>query len=39
VQEVTRHIHQAARTMQLDVMEGAWVSDMLLSADRRILSP
>jgi hypothetical protein len=24
--------------MQLDVMQGAWVSDMLLEAGRRILS-
>ena len=24
--------------MQLDVMQGAWVSDMLLDAGRRILS-
>ena len=31
-------IRLAGRTMQLDVMQGAWVSDMLLDAGRRILS-
>ena len=38
MQEITRRIRQAGRTMQLDVMQGAWVSDMLLDAGRRILS-
>ena len=37
MQEITRRIHQAGRTMQGDVMQGAWVSDMLLDAGRRIL--
>jgi hypothetical protein len=32
-------IRQAERTVQLDVMQAAWVSDMLLDAGRRILSP
>ena len=39
MQEVTHRIHLAGRTMQGDVMEGAWVSDMLLDAGRRIFSP
>ena len=38
MQEITRRIRQAGRTMQLDAMQGAWVSDMLLDAGRRILS-
>ena len=37
MQEITRRIRQAGRRMQLDVMQGAWVSDMLLDAGRRIL--
>jgi 2-keto-3-deoxy-L-rhamnonate aldolase RhmA len=37
MQDITRRIRQAGRTMQLDVMQGAWVSDMLLDAGRRIL--
>jgi 2-keto-3-deoxy-L-rhamnonate aldolase RhmA len=37
MQEITRRIRQAGRTMQADVMQGAWVSDMLLDAGRRIL--
>jgi hypothetical protein len=37
MQEITGRIRQAGRTMQLDVMQGAWVSDMLLDAGRRIL--
>ena len=32
-------IRQAGRTMQADVMQAAWVSDMLLDAGRRILLP
>jgi 4-hydroxy-2-oxoheptanedioate aldolase len=39
MQEITRRIRQAGRTMQSDVMQGAWVSDMLLDAGRRILLP
>jgi 4-hydroxy-2-oxoheptanedioate aldolase len=39
MQEITRRIRQARRTMQSDVMQGAWVSYMLLDAGRRILSP
>jgi 2-keto-3-deoxy-L-rhamnonate aldolase RhmA len=39
MQEITRRIQQAGGTMQLDVMEGAWVSDMLLNAGRGILRP
>jgi 2-keto-3-deoxy-L-rhamnonate aldolase RhmA len=38
MQEITRRIRQAGRRMQLDVMQGAWVSDMLLDAGRRILA-
>jgi 2-keto-3-deoxy-L-rhamnonate aldolase RhmA len=38
MQEITNRIRQAGRRMQLDVMQGAWVSDMLLDAGRRILS-
>ena len=38
IQEVSRRIRQAGRTMQADVMQAAWVSDMLLDAGRRILS-
>jgi len=38
MQEITNRIRQAGGTMQLDVMQGAWVSDMLLDAGRRILS-
>src|SRR4051812_24297571 len=38
MQEITRRIRQAGRTMQLDVMQGAWVSDMLLDAGHQILS-
>src|SRR5271163_378454 len=38
MQEITRRIRQTGRRMQLDVMQGAWVSDMLLDAGRRILS-
>ncbi len=39
MQDITRRIHQAGRTMQQDVMQGAWISDMLLDAGRRSLSP
>jgi 2-keto-3-deoxy-L-rhamnonate aldolase RhmA len=38
MQEITRRIRQAGRPMQSDVMQGAWISDMLLDAGRRILS-
>ena len=37
MQEIIRRIHQAGGTMQVDVMEGAWVSDMLIDAGRRTL--
>jgi 4-hydroxy-2-oxoheptanedioate aldolase len=37
MQDLTRRIHEAGRTMQADAMQGAWVSDMLLDAGRRIL--
>jgi hypothetical protein len=37
MQDLTHRIQQAGRTMQQDVMQGAWVSDMLLEAGRRIL--
>jgi 2-keto-3-deoxy-L-rhamnonate aldolase RhmA len=37
MQDLTGRIHQAGRTMQQDVMQGAWISDMLLDAGRRIL--
>ena len=36
MQEITHRIRQAGGRMQLDVMQGAWVSDMLLDAGRRI---
>jgi 2-keto-3-deoxy-L-rhamnonate aldolase RhmA len=38
MQEITSRIRQAGRTMQSDVMQGAWVNDMLLDAGRRILA-
>ncbi|HUB16081.1 MAG TPA: aldolase/citrate lyase family protein [Acetobacteraceae bacterium] len=38
MQEITRRIKQAGGRMQSDVMQGAWVSDMLLETGRRILS-
>lgn len=38
-QEITHRIQQGGRIMQRDLMEGAWVSDMLLDAGRGILSP
>src|SRR5215470_15790930 len=38
MQEIIGRIRQAGRTMQRDVMQGAWVSDMLLDAGRQILS-
>jgi 2-keto-3-deoxy-L-rhamnonate aldolase RhmA len=37
MREITGRIQKAGGTMQMDVMEGAWVSDMLLDAGRRIL--
>jgi 2-keto-3-deoxy-L-rhamnonate aldolase RhmA len=39
MQGLTGRIQQAGGTMQLDVMQGAWVSDMLLEAGHRILPP
>jgi 2-keto-3-deoxy-L-rhamnonate aldolase RhmA len=38
MQEITRRIQKADKTMQLDVMQGPWVSDMLLEAGRRSLT-
>jgi 2-keto-3-deoxy-L-rhamnonate aldolase RhmA len=38
MQEITNRIRQAGRRVQGDVMQGAWVSDMLLDAGGRILS-
>lgn len=35
MREITRRIQAAGKTMQLDVMQGPWVSDMLLEAGRR----
>jgi hypothetical protein len=32
MQDITNRIRQAGRWMQSDVMQGAWVSDMLLDA-------
>jgi 4-hydroxy-2-oxoheptanedioate aldolase len=37
MQEITRRIRAAGKTMQLDVMQGPWVSDMLLEVGRRSL--
>lgn len=37
MQNITDRIHRSGRTMQADVMEGAWVSDILLEGGRRIL--
>jgi 2-keto-3-deoxy-L-rhamnonate aldolase RhmA len=37
MREIIRRMRQAGRTMQSDVMQGAWVSDMLLDAGRCIL--
>jgi 2-keto-3-deoxy-L-rhamnonate aldolase RhmA len=37
--ELTARIQRAGGRMQLDVMDGAWVSDMLLEAGQRILAP
>jgi 2-keto-3-deoxy-L-rhamnonate aldolase RhmA len=37
MQAITHRIHEAGRMMQADVMQSAWVSDMLLEAGRRIL--
>jgi 4-hydroxy-2-oxoheptanedioate aldolase len=38
MQEISHRIRLAGHRMQTDVMQGAWVSDMLLDAARRILS-
>ena len=38
MQEIASRIRQAGRRMQADMMQAAWVSDMLLDAGRRILS-
>ena len=37
MQEIVRRVHQAGGTMQLDVMEGPWITEMLLEAGRRVL--
>jgi hypothetical protein len=37
MQDIARRIKQAGRMMQSDVMQAAWISDMLLEAGRRIL--
>ena len=37
--DITHRIHAAGRTMQADVMRGAWISDMLRDAGPRILKP
>ena len=37
MQDLTRRIHQAGRKMQGDVMQAAWVTEMLLESGRRIL--
>ena len=37
IQEIAGRIRRAGRRMQADVMQAAWVSDMLLDAGRRIL--
>ena len=37
MQEITGRIRQAGRKMQADVLQGAWVSDMLLDAGHCIL--
>jgi 4-hydroxy-2-oxoheptanedioate aldolase len=39
MRDLTRRIHEAGRTMQADVMQAAWISDMLLDAGRHILEP
>jgi 2-keto-3-deoxy-L-rhamnonate aldolase RhmA len=39
MQEIADRIHRAGRRMQADAMQGSWVSDMLLDAGSRILSP
>lgn len=39
IQEITRCTHAAGRMMQADVLQGAWVSDLLLDAGQRILQP
>ena len=39
INDITRRIHAAGRTMQADVMQGAWISDMLRDAGQRILKP
>ena len=37
MRKLTHRIRQAGHTMRVDVMQGAWVSGMLLDAGRRIL--
>ena len=38
MQDLTRRIKAAGRTMQSDVMEAPWISDMLLQAGRQIVA-
>ncbi len=35
--DITRRVHAAGKLMQADVMEGPWVSEMLLEAGRRVI--
>lgn len=37
--EVARRVRAAGRVMQLDVMNAAWISEMLLDGGRRLLAP
>ncbi len=39
MQDLTHRIQLAGHTMQADVMQGAWISDMLFAAGQRILKP
>jgi 2-keto-3-deoxy-L-rhamnonate aldolase RhmA len=39
MRDLTHRIQLAGHTMQADVMQGAWISDMLLAAGQRILRP
>jgi len=37
MQEISRRVRLAGGTMQLDVMEGPWITEMLLEAGRRVV--
>jgi 2-keto-3-deoxy-L-rhamnonate aldolase RhmA len=39
MQDIMARIRESGRRVQMDVMEGAWVSDMLLTAGRAIVPP